>query len=203
MQVIVKGRHTHVPNSIKEIATSKIEKVSRFLDSIQSAEIEFSEEHNPRIPEKHIVEVTLTTKSGVLRAHASGVDAASAVDRVVDKVEAQVRRMKSKFVERGSRTTRGISGTPGGSDESVSGLISRNGTSGPIESGEGQERDEEGRPRITRTKRFAVKPMTAEEAVLQMEALGHDFYLFVDAESEQAGVVYRRSDGSFGLIEPD
>ena len=63
--------------------------------------------------------------------------------------------------------------------------------------GEGDE------PRITRVTRFTVKPMTAEEAVLQMETLGHDFYLFVNAESEQAGVVYRRRDGSFGLIEPD
>jgi len=203
MQVIVKGHHTHVSSSLKELATNKIEKVSRFLDSIQTAEIEFSEEHNPRISDKHIVEITLTTKTRVLRARASGTDAATAVDRVLDKVEAQVRRLKGKFVERGSRTSRGISGIALSPDESVSAPISRNGALGPIESDGEQETGEEDRPHITRTKRFAVKPMTPEEAVLQMEMLGHDFYLFVDAESEHAGVVYRRHDGSFGLIERD
>jgi putative sigma-54 modulation protein len=79
----------------------------------------------------------------------------------------------------------------------------RNGSTSPIESLEEPEGGEAGQPAITVVKRFTVKPMTAEEAVLQMETLGHDFYLFVNAESEQAGVVYRRNDGTYGLIEPE
>jgi putative sigma-54 modulation protein len=79
----------------------------------------------------------------------------------------------------------------------------RNGQNHPIESLEDLEAGEVDEPQITRVTRFTVKPMTVEEAVLQMESLGHDFYLFINAESGQAGVVYRRRDGSYGLIEPD
>ncbi|HJT37380.1 MAG TPA: ribosome-associated translation inhibitor RaiA [Actinomycetota bacterium] len=205
MQVIVKGRNTHVPPHLKELATHKLEKVERFLERILSLEIEFSEEHNPRIADKHTVEVTLTTKAHVLRAHASGPDPASAVDAVLDKVEAQVKRLKSKFVRRGSRTSRAmrvVTRPPRTIGEETGNHNARNGRNHPIES-QGLEVGEGDEPRITRVTRFTVKPMTAEEAVLQMETLGHDFYLFVNAESEQAGVVYRRRDGSFGLIEPD
>ena len=205
MQVIVKGRNTHVPPHLKELATHKLEKVERFLDKILSLEIEFSEEHNPRIADKHIVEVILTTKAHVLRAHASGPDPASAVDGVLDKLEAQVKRLKGKFVRRGSRTSRAmrtVLRAPTFGEESDN-HNARNGRNHPIESIEDLEAGEEDEPRISRVTRFSVKPMTVEEAVLQMESLGHDFYLFVNAESEQVGVVYRRRDGSYGLIEPD
>lgn len=205
MQVIVKGRNTHVPAHLKELATHKLEKVNRFLGKILTMEIEFSEEHNPRISDKHTVEVILTTKAHVLRAHASGPDPASAIDMVLDKLEAQVKRLKSKFVRRGSRTAKAAKAAhfPDVLPQPVSHQNARNGQGHPIESHEGLEAGEGDEPRITRVTRFTVKPMTAEEAVLQMETLGHAFYLFVNAESEQAGVVYRRRDGSYGLIEPD
>lgn len=204
MQVIVKGRHTKLPKNVKELATQKLEKVQRLFDRIQKLEIEFTEEHNPRIADRHTVEVTLSTKAHVLRAHASGPDPISAVDRVVDKLSRQVRRMKGKMISRNrpSGATGNGQGNPGEMVETVLNANARNGDAGPIESGEGSDKGEPDGSRITRVKRFAIKPMTAEEAVLQMETLGHDFFLFVNAESEQAGVVYRRNDGSFGLIEP-
>jgi len=205
MHVIVKGRNTHVSAHLKELATHKLEKVQRFFGAIQSMEIEFSEEHNPRIADKHTVEVVLTTDARTFRATASGPDPASAIDRVLDKLESQVKRLKSKFVRRGSRIAK-VTKNPG-----PSGLANlddgtpnaRNGRRNPIESPEDLEGGQAGGLGITHVTRFAVKPMTAEEAVLQMESLGHDFYLFINAESEQTGVVYRRRDGSFGLIEPD
>ena len=206
MQVIVKGRNTHVPPQLKELATHKLEKVQRFLDKILLLEIEFSEEHNPRIADKHTVEVILTTKAHVLRAHASGPDPTSAVDSVLDKLEAQVTRLKGKFVRRGSRTSRAMRAVlrvPKTLGEETDNHNARNGRNHPIESTEGLEAGEEDEPRISRVTRFTVKPMTVEEAVLQMDSLGHDFFLFVNAESEQVGVVYRRRDGSYGLIEPD
>lgn len=207
MQVIVKGHNTHVGSHLKELATAKLEKVSRFLDKINILEIEFSEEHNPRIADKHIVEVILSTKHHVLRAHASGPDPASAVDLVVDKLEAQVKKLKSKQVRRGSRTGHGAKG-PRDTDpsslpslEEIVGNGSRNGSGGTTQTL--KDLNESDDSVISRVKRFAVKPMTPEEAVLQMQTLGHEFFLFVNAESEQTGVVYRRRDGSFGLIEPD
>lgn len=205
MQVIIKGRHTHLPKSIKETAEHKLEKVQRLFDRIQKMEIEFTEEHNPRIADKHTVEVILTTKAHVLRAHASGPDPISAIDRVADKLTRQVRRMKGKMMGRSragnSRGPEAAAEAPP-SPRAAASPGTRNGTELPIESLSGSEPGEAGGTMITRVKRFAIKPMTAEEAVLQMESLGHDFYLFVNAESEQAGVVYRRRDGSFGLIEP-
>jgi len=205
MQVIVKGHNTHVTPQLRELATHKLEKVQRFLGKILSLEIEFTEEHNPRIADKHTVEVILTTKAHVLRARASGPDPATAVDSVLAKVEAQVKRLKGKFVRRGSRTTRAMKALryPRTLGEETDIQNARNGRPHPIESTDDLEAGEGDEPRITRVTRFTVKPMTAEEAVLQMETLGHDFFLFVNAESEQTGVVYRRRDGSFGLIEPD
>jgi putative sigma-54 modulation protein len=105
MQVIVKGRHTEVPEALKEAAVEKLEKVRRFFDRIISLEIEFSEEHSNRIANKHSVEVTLTTKGHLLRAHSRGPDPSSALDAVVDKLEAQVRKLKDKMVKRGRRAS--------------------------------------------------------------------------------------------------
>jgi len=198
MQMIVTGRNTHVSSHMKEVASSKLERIHRYFDRIQSLEVEFSEEHNPRIAEPHIVEVTLKTKAHTLRAHAAGVDFATAVDRVAEKLERQVKRLKGKIV-RGGVAKGGAKRGSRVADEMPPAAL--NGSAGEI--GSPPEGDGTDAPRITRIKRFSVKPMTAEEAVLQMESLGHDFYLFVNPESEQAGVVYRRRDGSFGLIEPD
>lgn len=198
MQVIVKGRHTEVPDALKQQAVEKIQRVKRFFDRIQVLEIEFSEEHNPRVANKYGVSVTLTTKAHLLRASANGPDPAAAVDAVVAKLQRQVKRLKGKLIRRGSRAGPPNPGAGGRSNPATDSLES----GGRAERGEADV-EEEGWPRITRRTRFAVKPMTPEEAILQMETLGHDFYLFIDAESEHPGVVYRRRDGSFGLIEPD
>lgn len=196
MQVIVKGRHTSIPDELKELAVQKIQKVERFFDRIQTVEIEFSEEHNPRVARKHTVEVTLTTKAHLIRASATGPDPTSAVDSVVDKLQAQVKRLKGKITRRGSRSIRtdGLAGRkPKSGDDSVESVGNPNSD---------RREDQEGWPRLTRTARFGVKPMTPEEAILQMESLGHEFLPFVNAENESVGVVYRRKDGTFGLIEP-
>ena len=183
MQVIVKGHNVHVSDTVKDLATQKIEKVQRFFDKIQTMDIEFSEEHNPRIADKHTIEVTLTTKAHVLRAHAAGPDQHTAVDRVVDKLEVQVKRLKGRMTHtKGEDRIEPPAGLDGaalvGSDEGAG-------------------------SRITRETRFAVKPMTPEEAVLQMETMGHHFHLFIHAASERAAVVYRRDDGTFGMIQPE
>lgn len=208
MQVTVKGRNTRVSKGIKEMATNKIEHIQRFFDRIDSAQIEFSTEPNPRhANRKHKVEVTLAAQSHVLRAHATGPDPATAVDRVVAKLETQVHKLKDKTVSRGNRTSgkARVARTAAVDTGAPKDAHARNGEDLPLDSQYEAVPDDEkdAQPRITRVKRFAVKPMTATEAVLQMQSLGRDFYLFINAESEQAGVVYQRRDGSFGLIEPE
>lgn len=193
MQVIVKARHTRVPAALKKMATEKVEKVRRFFDRIDKIEIEFSEEHNPRVANKHVVEVTASAKNHVLRAVGKGVDPASAVDQVVDKLERQVRRMKDKMVKRG-RTT--------GKAETI-----RKPASGPKGRNTGGDRVESAKntrvaPRVRRKGRFSVEPMTPKEAALQADSSGDEFLPFVNADTDQISVVYRMSDGGFGLLEP-
>src|SRR5919112_2938247 len=100
MQVTVKGKNTTVPEKVRARAEHKLAKLQRFDDRILAMDVEFSEERNPRVADPHRVEVTLTTKSGLVRAHATATDPASAVDQVVDRLERQVKKLKGRRVDR-------------------------------------------------------------------------------------------------------
>ena len=100
MQVTVKGKNTTVPEKVRARAEHKLAKLRRFDDRILAMDVEFSEERNPRVPDAHRVEVTLTTKSGLVRAHANAADPAAAVDQVVDRLERQVKKLKGRRVDR-------------------------------------------------------------------------------------------------------
>lgn len=196
MQVIVKGRHTHVPAPIKQLARDKIERATRFLDKVQSLEIEFSEEHNPRQSRaKHTVEVTLSTKAHLLRAKASGADPAAAVDAVVDKLETQVKRLKDKMKRKpkqGRAETIRVPSTnsDGRRRSKVAKAAIRAESATPK------------RLRVRRVGRFSVEPLTPLDAALELEEAGDQFMAFVNMETGLISVVYRMDDGSFGLLEP-
>ncbi len=100
MQLTVKGKNTTVPEKVRTRAERKLAKLQRFDSRILAMDVEFSEERNPRVADPHRVEVTLTTKSGLLRAHANAVDPAAAVDQVVDRLERQVKKLKGRRVDR-------------------------------------------------------------------------------------------------------
>jgi ribosomal subunit interface protein len=100
MQVTVKGKNTAVPERVRARAERKLAKLQRFDDHILSMDVEFSEERNPRVADPHRVEVTLTTKAGLVRAHANAIDPAAAVDQVVDRLERQVKKLKGRRVDR-------------------------------------------------------------------------------------------------------
>jgi ribosomal subunit interface protein len=100
MQVTVKGKNTTVPEKVRARAEHKLTKLQRFDDRILAMDVEFSEERNPRVADPHRVEVTLTTKSGLVRAHANATDPAAAVDQVVDRLERQVKKLKGRRVDR-------------------------------------------------------------------------------------------------------
>jgi ribosomal subunit interface protein len=100
MQVTVKGKNTTVPEKVRARAERKLAKIQRFDDRILAMDVEFSEERNPRVADPHRVEVTLTTKSGLVRAHANATDPAAAVDQVVDRLERQVKKLKGRRVDR-------------------------------------------------------------------------------------------------------
>jgi ribosomal subunit interface protein len=100
MQVTVKGKNTGVPEKVRARAERKLAKLLRFDDRILAMDVEFSEERNPRVSEPHRVEVTLTTKAGLIRAHANATDPSAAVDQVVDRLERQVKKLKGRRVDR-------------------------------------------------------------------------------------------------------
>jgi putative sigma-54 modulation protein len=124
----------------------------------------------------HRVEVTIPINGMILRGEESTIDMYMSIDMVVDKLEKQIEKYKGRINERRSRGANGKVTKAAGSD---------------------------GGPRIVKTKRFAIKPMDADEAVLQMNLLGHNFFVFFDAETEQVSVVYKRKDGNYGLIEQE
>ena len=182
MQFTVKGKNVDVPEKLRAHAEHKLAKVQRFDDRIVAMDVEFSEERNPRVPQAHTVEVTVTTKSRLVRAHASAGDPTSAVDQVIDRLERQIKKLKGRQVHRTQHAEGVKAMTP------------------PAQP---PDTDESGEQLFARYKRIGIKPMTPGEAIEQMELLGHDFFLFLNAETQQANVVYRRRNGGYGLIEPE
>ena len=182
MDVTIRGRNVEVPEALREAARDKVSRLSRFLDGMDHAEVHFSEERNPRISEKEVCEVVLTGHGHLIRAKAAAVDAFAAIDGAVDKLEHQITKLKGKLLARSHPRRHGSvhSDNHQNSDDDDTG-------------DEGLQ--------IVKVKRFPIKPMTPEEAALQMDLLGHDFYFFTNADTEKAAVVYRRNDGNVGLID--
>jgi putative sigma-54 modulation protein len=173
VQLRVKGRGVEVTDALRSYAEKRLGRLERQLPDPQ-IELQLSAEHNPSIKDSHVAEATVITKGPVLRARESSHDMRASIDRLVDKLERQVTRYREK---RGRRR-RASRQAP---DEGI--LMAED-------------------PQIVRTKQFAVKPMTAEEAVLQLELVGHDFFVFRNADSDEVNIVYRRRQGGYGLIEP-
>src|SRR5215216_146200 len=135
MQVTVKGKNTTVPEKVRARAEHKLAKLQRFDDRILSMDVEFSEERNPRVADPHRVEVTVTTKSGLVRAHANAVDPATAVDQVVDRLERQVKKLKGRRVDR-TQHAEGVKTLPVDGDETDQAKVvyrRPDGVSGPDE----------------------------------------------------------------------
>lgn len=184
MDVTVKGRNMSVTQALERYAFEKVERVRKFFDderSVSRAEVELIHERNPSIPEPEVAEATLFINGAVLKASEASVDMYASIDRMSDKLERQVRRYRGRQIDRWHGQLKGHSPGPGNAVP---------------------ENEEEIEARIVRTKQFQLKPMSVEEAVLQMELLDHDFFVFTSADTGDINVVYRRRDGNYGLIEP-
>lgn len=177
MDIKVSGRHTEVSDALREATIDKIGRLSRYVDGMDRAEVHFSEEKNPRISDKEICEVTLEGHGHHVRCKVSAPDGFVAVDRAVEKLEHQLHKLKTKLNRR--------AGGPD-HDEIVTALPDDAAASAP---------------RIVKTKQFAMSTMDAEEASVQMDLLGHDFYVFTHVVTGRTAVVYRREDGDVGLID--
>jgi putative sigma-54 modulation protein len=180
VRTIVRGKNLEVPDRVRQYAERKFARLERLLDDRTDATVELSNEAHRSATDAHIVDVTLVIDGKTLHSTASGASYQAALDVVVDKVERQAIDFKEKPRVRAR-------------PEEEKTLLRKiaDGTS-----------DKTSERRIVKTKRFAIEPMFEEDAAAAMEDLGHDFYVFVNAESERVAVIYRRKDGDFGLIEP-
>ncbi|HET7479360.1 MAG TPA: ribosome-associated translation inhibitor RaiA [Rubrobacteraceae bacterium] len=184
MEILVKGRNISVTEALEQYATEKVEKLSKFFDEQHSAsrvEVELIHERNRSNADPEVVETTLFINGTVLKARECSPDMYASIDGMSDKLERQVRRYRGRQIDRwqGQKKTE----TPEPEPFVV-------------------EEEEDIETRIVRTKQFQMKPMSAEEAALQLELLDHAFYVFTSADTGDINVVYRRRDGNYGLIEP-
>jgi len=184
--LIVKSKNIELSDEIRSYGDKKIKnKITRILDKVTKMELKLIFEKNPRITLNNIAEVTIFTTGSVIRATDSAADVFEAIDKVSSKLERLIKKYKEKLVDRGRR----------GSSRREQGVVEE-ADSSPL-SIDGKIRES-----IVKTKTFNLKPLSPEEAVLQMEMLGHDFFVFINSETERTAVVYRRKDKNYGLIEP-
>jgi len=205
VDVIVSSPGVELPPAVKAAATEKVQKLVRYLDGMDRAEVLFRAEKNPRIAEKEICELTLSGGGHTVRARVHAGDQFSAVDLAVEKASLQLQKLKTRLVDRHQGRVNGGKGArQGGSGE---------GTPDPTslpEAGEGVGVSMEtlvvspgAEPKVVKMKRFRMKPMPVEEAIFQMGLMDHGFFFFVHEETGEPAVVYRRHDGNVGLIEAD
>lgn len=184
MQITVAGRHMAVSDPIREYAEEKIGKVAKIHDrDDMQVEVVLHVEKNPANKNKDVAEVTAWMKGTVVRAEEAAPDMYAAIDLVSEKLERQMRKYKTKLIDRRNGKMAGRT-APGELD--VAPVL------------EGTEPEE---AKIVRTKSVDAKPMTEDEAIMQMELLGHDFFVFTHAETSAVNVLYRRHDGDYGIIE--
>jgi putative sigma-54 modulation protein len=186
VRTIVKGKNLDVHPDDRRYAETKFRRLERILDDRTDAIIEFSVERHRSIVDSHIVEATLVIDGKPVRGVASGLTHRAAVDVLVDRLERRSVALKEKPRER-QRPARAARATP---------------AAGPALESEAGAEEEDGSPAIVKIKRFAIEPMFDEDAVARMEELGHQFFVFVNAENERLCVLYRRRDGDYGVIEP-
>jgi len=180
MNYTIRGENIEVTAAIRDYVEKKINKLERYFDTPPTSDVHVNlSVYN----DAQTIEVTIPMTNLLLRAEEEHADLYAAIDLVVDKLERQIRKHKTK-VNRKFRQE--------GSPRYIFAELEK----------EKREQEESDDIEIVRTKRFNLKPMDSEEAILQMDMLGHNFFVFTNAESGDTNVVYRRKDGRYGLIEP-
>lgn len=177
----IRGENIEVTPAIREHVESKVSKLERYFtegaDATANVNVKVYNDKQTK------VEITIPMKNLTLRAEERHDDLYAAIDLIVDKLERQIRKYKTK-VNRKFREREGVA--------AFFASVNKN---------KPETEDDEDEFSIVRTKRFDLKPMDQEEAILQMNMLGHNFFVFTDAESEDTNIVYKRRDGKYGLIE--
>ncbi|MGI6065839.1 MAG: ribosome hibernation-promoting factor, HPF/YfiA family [Bacillota bacterium] len=173
MRIIIKGRNIEVTGALREYVEKRVGKLDKFIGELDEAQVTLLVEKD-----RHRVEVTMPLNGFILRGEEQTGDMYSSIDLVVEKLEKQIEKYKTRLNRKlKNKSIKDLAAPPAGGDD-----------------------DE---PKIMRTKRFAIKPMPIEEAIMQMNLLGHNFFVFANGETDEVNVIYKRKDGNYGLIEPE
>jgi ribosome hibernation promoting factor len=177
VQVVIKGRNIEVTAALRDHARSKVAKIEKLDLGFREIEVKLVVEKNRSIQKDQIAELTLFGNGTILRATERDRDMYVAIDKAVAKLQRQIKKYHGKQIDRTQGQESALRGRPTPTSEA------------------------KGTPAIVKAKSIALKPMTPEEATLQMEMLGHDFFVFLNTETDSTDVVYRRNDGNYGLID--
>lgn len=169
------GKNVEVTEALKDVTNKKLKRLDKYFQKDVVGNVVYSVERNWKI-----IEITINLPGTILRVEESSDDMYTSIDKAVDVLERQIRKYKTRLQKRNQT----------GETIRFENVI-------PL------KENEDEKPRIVKTKRFGMKPMSVEEAVLQMELLRHNFFVFMNADSEEVSVVYKRKDGNYGLIEPE
>ena len=193
VQVIIKGRNVELTPALKSHVEEKIGKIDRYFDQGTKIEVELGVEKNPSIADNRTVEITVyVNHHTVIRAKQSTPDMYASVDKIIDKLNKRLKKYKEKEDRKHNKHHK--------ETIRVYGYAAPDGFAEEIEEGDGEFAFDDSR--IVKTKQFSIKPMTPEEAAMEMELLGHSFFFFTNADTEDPNVLYKRKDGHYGLIEP-
>jgi putative sigma-54 modulation protein len=186
MQVKVTGRHMTPTEATRTYAEEKFGRLSKIYDAEPViAEVVLEAQNNRSNPDRFVAEVTVRLKGHVVRAEEAAADIHAAIDLAAAKAETQMRKFKSRVIDRRNGGKHGAT------------VVRTAAGDGQVTVPENEE------PVVSRTKVVDAVPMTEEEAILQLELLGHDFFVYRSAETSEVNVLYRRSGGDFGVIEPN
>lgn len=183
MELQIFSNNMEVTPRLRDYVEKKTARLDRYLPNLSSIQVELAMENTRSAVQRHVAEITIRDERGtILRAEERNSDMFAAIDAVVDKLYRQIERYRGKA----KRRTQGKGKTQDMGE--------------PLPIAEEYVDEEQV---IVRQKRFALHPMSADEAIDQMELLGHDFYVFFNAEDDAVNVIYRRRDGTFGLLQPE
>jgi putative sigma-54 modulation protein len=201
MKLLVKGKNVDVSRRVQNYAEKRLAKLSLQLDDdLTSIELEITEEKNPRVADCHVVEAMISTKGRAIRAREASPDVYASIDLVADKLARQVKKYHDKKVQyrhggphgheqKGAWKGAGAGSLPEGYEFET-------------QTTEDDMARTDSQLRIVKTKQFSLGPISPEEAAEHMALVGHEFFVFVNDESGETNVLYKRSDGQYGLIEP-
>lgn len=186
MQLLVHGRNVEITDWIHEYVNKKVGRLERYLNNVSDARIELSHNATRAAEDRFTAQLTIWSNGHILRAEESTADILVSIDAVVEKMSQQISRFKGRRYQNRRRQSHALNAEA----QMAATMVAE------------EDEAEEDATRIVRRKEFILQPLDEQEAVAQMELLGHDFFVYYDVDAKAIDVVYRRRDGQYGLLQP-